>query len=70
MLRAYTGATAVRTNGRVTRGGLRGVDKKVVAVPAIPPAPEKRELGFVLVMGGRVDLIESGGLLLSTPTSQ
>jgi len=69
MLRAYTGGPAFRTNGRVTRGGLTEVSKKVVVVPAILPAHEKRELGVVLVMGGRADLIEFGGLLLSTPTT-
>ena len=52
------------------RGDLMGVGKKVVVAPAILPAPEKREAGFVLVMGGRADLIESGGLLLSTPAKE
>jgi len=45
------------------------VGKKVVVVPATLPAPEKREKGVVLAMGGSADLIESGGLLLSTPTT-
>jgi len=69
MLRVYTGGSAVRTGGRVTRGGLTEVSKKVVVVPAIFPALEKRELGVVLVMGGSADLIESGGLLMSIPTN-
>jgi hypothetical protein len=43
--------------------------KKVVVVPAILLTPEKREVGVVRVMGGPADVIESGGLLLSTPTS-
>jgi len=51
-------------------GGSRGVGNKVVVVPETLPAPEKREVGFVLVMGGRADLIESGGLLLSTPAKK
>jgi len=52
------------------RGGLTGAGKKVVVVPATLPAPEKREKGVVLAMGGSADLIESGGLLLSTPTNK
>jgi len=69
MLRAYTGSPTVRTNGSVTRGGLTGAGKKSRGSAAILPALGKREVGVVRVMGGRADVIESGGLLLSTPTS-